>query len=143
MPVQNRAIEIHDSELDKVTLEAGVAVLHFPRVYIHSSEGRPAIDAGSGWSQQAVIRIGNARIEGKFSEESREAYGGHAHHLSGGSLRINSSVSDNLIPIPLEAQGDIELTLECWGDVVRVHGNSVSLELIGTAEYVEEFHPGP
>jgi len=46
VPVQNRAIEIHDSELDEVTLEAGVAVLHFPHVYIHSSDGRPAIDAG-------------------------------------------------------------------------------------------------
>ena len=142
MLVLNRAIEIHDSELDEVTLEAGVAVLHFPHVYIHSSEGRPAIDVGSGWSQEAVIRIGNARVEGKFSQESREAYGGHAHYLSDGSLRIDGSVSDNLIPIPLDVQGDIELTLECWGDVVRVHGNSAQLELIGTAEYVEEFHPG-
>jgi len=142
VPVQNRAIEIHDSELDEVTREAGVAVLHFPHVYIHSSEGRPAIDAGSGWSQEAVIRIGSARVEGKFSRESREAYGGDAHHLSDGSLRIDGSVSDNLIPIPLDVQGDVELTLECWGDVVRVHGNSARLELIGTAEYVEEFDPG-
>jgi len=137
--VQNRAIEIHDSALDQITLEGGGAVLHFPQVYIHSSEGRPATDAGSGWTQEAVIRIGNARIEGMFSEESREAYGGHAHYLSDGSLRINGSVSDNLIPIPLDVQGDIELTLECWGNVVRVHGNSARLELIGTAEYVEEF----
>lgn len=142
MPVQDRAIEIHDSELDEVTLEAGVAVLHFPHVHIHSSDGRPAIDAGSGWSQEAVIRIGNARVDGKFSQESREAYGGHAHCLSDGSLRIDGAVSDNLIPIPLDVQGDIELTLECWGDVVRVHGKSVRLELIGTAKYVEEFHPG-
>jgi hypothetical protein len=89
-----------------------------------------------------VIRVANAHIEGEFSQESRDAYGGHAHYLSGGSLRINGSVSDNLIPIPLDVQGDIELTLECWGDVVRVHGNSVRVELIGTAKYVEEFHPG-
>jgi hypothetical protein len=139
--VQNRAIEIHDSALEKITVEAGVAVLHFPQVYIHSSEGRPAIDAGSGWTQEAVIRIGNAHIEGKFSQESREAYGGHAHYLSDGCLRINGSASDNLIPIPLDVHGDIELTLECWGDVVRVQGNSARLELMGAAEYVEEFHP--
>ena len=140
MPVQNRAIEIHDSALDRITLEGDVAVLHFPQVYIHSSEGRPAIDAGSGWTQEAVIRIGDAHIDGKFSQESREAYGG-THHLSDGSIRINRSVSDNLIPIPLDVQGDIELTLACWGDVVHVHGNSARLELIGKAEYVEEFHP--
>jgi hypothetical protein len=139
--VQNRAIEIHDSALDQITLEAGQAVLRFLKVYIHSSEGRPAIDAGTGWTQEAIIRIGNAQVEGKFSQESREAYGGYAHYLSDGSLRINSTVSDNLIPVPLDVQGDIELTLNCWGDIVRVHGNSARLELIGTAEYVEEFHP--
>ena len=74
--VQNRAIEIHDSALDQITVEAGEAVQHFRWVYIHSSEGRPAIDEGSGWTQEAVIRIGNAQIEDKFSQEGREAYGG-------------------------------------------------------------------
>jgi hypothetical protein len=138
--VQNRAIEIHDSALDQIALEGGVAVLHFPQVYIHSSEGRPAIDAGTGWTQEAVIRIGNARIEGELSQESRAAYGGYAHYLSDGSLGINGSVSDNLIPIPLDVRGDIELKLECWGEVVRVHGTSAQLELIGTAVYVERFH---
>ena len=139
--MENLAIEIHDSAVDQITLEAGVAVLHFPEVYIHSSEGRPAIDAGTGWTQEAVIRVANAHIEGKFSQESRDAYGGYAHYLSDGSLRINGSVFDNLIPLPLDVQGNIELRLECWGDVVRVHGSSVSVELIGTAKYVEEFHP--
>lgn len=139
--MENRAIEIHGSALDQISLENGVALLHFPHVYIHLSSGRPAIDAGTGWTQEAVIRIGNAQIEGKFSQESSEAYGGYAHYLSDGSLRINGSVSGNLIPIPLDVQGDIELTLECWGDVVCVHGNSARLELIGTAEYVEEFRP--
>lgn len=141
--MENRAIEIHDSALDQISLENGVALLHFPEVYIHSSTGRPAIDSGSGWTQEAVIRIENAQITGKFSQESREAYGGYAHYLSDGSLRINGSVSDNLglIPIPLDVQGDVELTLECWGDVVRVRGNSAKLELIGTAKYVEKFRP--
>ncbi|HEX4427361.1 MAG TPA: hypothetical protein VH079_18310 [Terriglobales bacterium] len=139
--MQNKVIEIHDSALDQIGLEGGVAVLHFPEVYIHSSEGRPAIDAGTGWTQEAVIRIENARVEGEFSKESREAYGGYAHYLHDGSLAINSAVSDNLIPIPLDIQGEVELTLECWGDIVRVWGSSVKLELIGTPKYVEEYHP--
>jgi hypothetical protein len=88
--VQNRVIEIHDSALDQIADEDGVAVLHFPQVYIHSSEGRPAIDTGTGWTQEAVIRIENAHIEGEFCKESREAYGGYAHYLSDGSLRINA-----------------------------------------------------
>jgi hypothetical protein len=118
-----------------------MAVLYFPKVYIHSSEGRPAIDAGTGWTQEAVIRIGNARIEGKFSQESREAYGDYAHYLSDGSLAINGTISDNLIPIPLDVRGEIDLKLECCGDIVHVHGSSAKLELIGKAKYVEEYHP--
>lgn len=139
--MQNRAIEIHDSALDRIALESGVAVLHFPSVYIHSSEGRPAIDAGTGWTQEALIRIGNARIEGEFSQESREACRGYAHCLSDGSLGIGGSVFDNLIPIPLDVQADIELKLECGSEVVRVHGTSAKLELIGSAVYVEKFQP--
>ena len=139
--MQNRAIEIHDSALDQITRERDVAVLQFAEVYIHSSEGRPAIDVGTGWAQQAVIRIGNADIEGEFSKESREAYNGYGHYLSGGSLCINGLISDNLIPIPLDVKGDVELTLECWGDVVRVRGTSAKLELIGAAKYVEKFQP--
>jgi hypothetical protein len=41
----------------------------------------------------------------------------------------------------LDVEGDIELKMECWGDVVRVRGSSARLELVGAAEYVEEFHP--
>ena len=58
--MQNRAVEIHDSAIDQIILEGSVAVLRFPKVYIHSSEGRPAIDAGTGWTQEAVIRVANA-----------------------------------------------------------------------------------
>jgi hypothetical protein len=139
--VQNRAIEIHDSAFDGITLQDGTAVLHFKEVYIHSSAGRPAIDAGTGWTQEAMIRIGNAQVEGTFSQESREAYNGYGHYLSGGSLRIDASLSENLIPIPLSVTGEIELRIECWGEVVCVRGISAQLELIGTPEYVEEFQP--
>ena len=139
--MQNRAIEIHDSMLGQIALQDGVAMLYFPQVYIHSSEGRPAIDAGTGWTQEALIRIENAHIDGKLSKESSEAHSGQPHCLSDGWLRIDASVSDNLIPIPLDVKGDIELTLEWSGEIVHVHGNAASLELLGTAEYVEEFHP--
>jgi hypothetical protein len=138
VPVQNQAIEIHDSAFDQITLQDGAAILRFKEVYIHSSEGSPAVDAGTGWTQEAVLRIGNASVEGTFSKESREAYRGYAHYLSDGSFRIDNIVSENLIPIPLDVEGDIELKMECWGEVVCVRGTSAKLELIGAAEYVEE-----
>lgn len=138
--MQNRAIEIHDSELDQITFEGADAVLNFPHVYIHSSDGIPAVDSGTGWTQKAMIRVSNARVEGSFSEESRAAYNG-VHVLGDGALTISGTVSDNLIPIPLDVTGEIEIRLECWGDVVRVSGTSARLELIGDAEYVENFSP--
>lgn len=139
--MQNRAIEIHDCAFDQITLEGRTALIHFKGVYIHSSEGRPAIDHGTGWSQPAVIRIGNAIVEGAFKKESREAYKGYAHYLGDGSLTINGAVvADGLIPIPLDVHGEVELKLECWDDVIRVRGSSAQLELIGEAKYVEE-HP--
>jgi hypothetical protein len=138
--VQNRVIEIHDSELDKITFEGADAVLHFPHVYIHASDGTPAVDRGTGWSQKAIIRIGDARVEGEFSAESREAKYG-VHVLSDGDLIINGSVSSNLIPIPLQVHGSVELSLKCWGDTVRVVGDSAHLELLGEPSYIEDF-PG-
>jgi hypothetical protein len=68
--VQNQVIEIHDSALDRITLEGGMAVLYFPEVYIHLSEGRPAIDAGTGWTQEAVIRIGSAELRASFPKRA-------------------------------------------------------------------------
>ncbi|HKR31922.1 MAG TPA: hypothetical protein VJT08_15685 [Terriglobales bacterium] len=133
--MQNRAIEIHDSEFDRITFEGADALLHFPHVYIHASEGRPAIDCGTGWSQRAELRIGSARVEGSFSAESRED---GVNVLSNGHLIVNETVSNNLIPIPLDVHGNVELSLQCWSDVVHVVGNSAKLELLGEPTYIEE-----
>ena len=39
---------------DQIKLDGDMAVLRIREVYIHSSKGRPAIDAGTGWAQEAV-----------------------------------------------------------------------------------------
>ncbi len=136
--MQNRCIELHDSELDAIAFEGADVILHFPHLYIHASDGRPGWDRGTGWSQEAFLRIGRAHVQGKFSEESRAAYDG-VHCLSSGHLTIDGNQSQNIIPIPLNVRGTVELSLECWGDTVRVSGDSITLELLGEAKYVEEF----
>ena len=136
--MQSRFIEIHDSEFDTILYEGEGAVLHFPHVYIHASDGEPGSDCRSGWSQEAIVRVGHAHIEGKFSDESRAANGG-VHYLATGELTIDGNRWDNVIPIPLCVRGAVELSLECWGDTVRVSGDSITLELLGDAKYVEEF----
>jgi hypothetical protein len=47
----SRAIEIHDSTLDGLSVERRVAVLRFAHAYIHQSEGTPGVAPGTGWSQ--------------------------------------------------------------------------------------------
>ena len=133
---KNRAIEIHDSVLDALSLENGDAVLHFSHLYIHETEGVPGVDAGTGWSQQGKLTIDDAMVDGSISELPRDLWDGH--------VAMGGTISDNMIPVPLDYVGRIELRLEAWGavsEVVSFTGTGAKLELIGKAEYVEEFKP--
>ena len=132
--MKNRAIEIHDSTLDAISIRDGAAVLHFPCVYIHESIGRPGVDAGSGWVQQALLRISDAAITRSFSTFPADLLDGH--------IKLGDAVLKNEIPIPLSHKGIVELRLESWNDeAVLITGNSADLELIGEPKYVEEFRP--
>jgi hypothetical protein len=133
----NRVIEIHDSQLDRITMEGETALIHFRSVYIHQSEGELWVDNTTGWSQEAELRIGNAHVEGSFTVPQK-VWGGDIN-LQDGSLRIGDALSDNLIPIPLQVTGDIELKLESCGETVRVCGTAAHLQLIGAARYVEKY----
>lgn len=122
--------------LDALSLDNGDAVLHFSHLYIHETEGVPGIDAGTGWSQEGKITIGGGIIEGSISELPRDLWDGH--------LVMDETISENMIPVPLDWRGKIELRLKAWGavsEVVSVRGTGAKLELIGRAEYVERFKP--
>src|ERR1700761_5045624 len=99
----NRCIEIHDSILAGVSFSHGEARLHFSSVYIHQSEGVPGRDAGSGWTQEAILRISNARAEGSFLK--------FPVSLSDGNLQLGRQTFDNEIPVPLRHNGSIALRL--------------------------------
>jgi hypothetical protein len=128
----NRIIEIHDSGLKSISASNGEIVLELSPAYIHMSDGRPGIDAGTGWIQDAVIRIRGEEICGLISELPCD--------LSDGYLKVNGEFSDNLIPIPLVATGDIELHFtSIGGEALQVRGNRITLELLGEARYIEKF----
>ena len=98
------------------------------------------MDAGTGWTQEAALRITDAQVDGAFSV-ALQVWDGTIVYLSDGSLRIGDVISDNLIPIPLRITADIHLRLVSCGEVVQVRGTSAYLELIGEPKYVEEFKP--
>jgi hypothetical protein len=132
--MKNRAIEIHDSTLGAISLRDGEAVLHFPCVYIHESMGTPGVDAGSGWVQEALLRISGAAVSKSFSKFPADLLDGH--------IMLGDEVLSNEIPIPLSHKGIVELRLESWNDeVVLITGSRAELELIGDPKYVEEFRP--
>jgi hypothetical protein len=132
----NRAIEIHDSVLASVSFSQGEAQLHFSSVYVHESEGVPGRDPGSGWVQEAILRISDAKVEGAFSEFPVD--------LSDGQIQMENKFLDNEIPVPLRHRGAFELRLRAMRQeqgVVRFRGSGAELELLGEPEYVEEFRP--
>jgi hypothetical protein len=50
----NSLIELHDSRVSNVTRGAGTVTIRFDPPYLHNSEGRPAVDPGTGWIQKHV-----------------------------------------------------------------------------------------
>lgn len=118
----NRAIEIHDSILETIEVEGDVALLRFEVVYIHESEGRPGWDDGVCWMQAANIVIDKAVVEGGFSEPST--------WLRDGFVKIDD-VHFDLIPVPLDAAGNVELVLDAWVEEITIRGKQIRLELIG------------
>ena len=128
----NQAIEIHDSELASIEASDGNIILKLSPAYIHMSDRRPAIDAGTGWLQDAVIRVRGTAVAGSMSELPCDLWDGY--------LKLNGELSDNLIPIPLAATGDIELHLTSKaGESVNVRGDSITLELLGEPKYIDDF----
>jgi hypothetical protein len=114
----NRAIEIHDSVLAGVSFSRGEAQLHFSLAHIHPSEGVPGRDAGSGWVQEAILRMRDARVEGAFSELPVD--------LSDDQIQMEKKSFDNEIPVPLRHKGAFELRLRA----VR-QGQGVFPDLLG------------
>jgi len=127
-------MEIHDSILESLTVEPGHMVLTFSEAYIHQSEGRPMIDAGTGWVQRAVIHIRGEIASGSFTKMPCD--------LVDGYLELDGKELDNEIPIPLSFTGDVELGLTAEnGETIKIRGNHIALGLMHEPAYVEKF-PG-
>ena len=132
----HRTIEIHDSVLAQISFVQNEARLHFSAAYMHQSEGIPGQDPGTGWSQEAILHVPDAKVEGSFSE--------FPINLSDGQFWLGHNLLKNQIPVPLRCKGDFKLRLEAWRqakEIVIVIGSGVELGLIGKPKYVDDFRP--
>jgi hypothetical protein len=128
----NSAIEIHDSSLTSIAKRSDLLELRF-HAYIHTSLGTPGVDAGTGWTQDVMLVFDGGTLEGSITEWPAVLYDG--------TLEIDGEASKNIIPIPLDRKGNIQLTLKpsFMDDPIVVRGNHVHLERQGAPIYVEKF----
>lgn len=130
----NTAIELHDSTVAEISSRAGTVIVRFVPAYLHKSEGRPGLDCGTGWVQDAQLRFADAFVTGACPDLPCD--------IMDGELVFGGDRRDNEIPVPLEVTEPTKLSLKFGPKhAVTVKGRSVRLELLGEAKYVEEFKP--
>jgi hypothetical protein len=122
MPDLPYSIELHDSRVSAIAFEGGIAIAQLRPAYIHRD--------GKGWSQDADIIIRESSV-GQLPEFPAT--------IADGSLRTEQCPYHNLLYLPLAAAGPVSLELELFsGSVIKVHGNSVEVVLLGEPVFVEE-----
>lgn len=129
----NEMIELHDSQLVAFSWADGVAIILLRPVHVHRSEGRPGVDAGTVWLQEAMFTVTNAAVS---------ALGKLPARVLDGSMRVGIEMRKNLIPSAGVFVADIELKLSLQGaDHLTVRCDQLMVTLTGQAEFAENFEP--
>lgn len=139
----NRSIELHDTSVGRIETIRDVVLVHLSPAYVHTSEGRPGWDAGTGAWQHAIIRLADGSIDDQ--RQTFASLAGTLPTLPGsigdGTLRVAGREYPNEIPIPSPG-GPVELHLVFRsGHELTIRAESIALELIGEAFDEEEFRP--
>jgi len=126
------ALEFHDS--DVVELRPSENTLHmiFEPAYVHRSEGRPGVDAGSGFLQPAEIVFSGA----KYTEKDGPCTGA----ISEGLIQVSGKRFDSVLPLPFDVAGKVsaEFTFES-GAVLSITATGVSCASTGPAVLVDGY----
>ena len=117
-----------------VELRHAESTLHmiFEPAYVHRSNGRPGVDAGSGFLQPAEIVFTGAQV----TEKDGPCKGA----ISEGMISVSGKKFDSVLPLPYEASGKVsaEFTFES-GAVLSVTATGVSCASTGPAELVDGY----
>jgi hypothetical protein len=129
----NRLIELHDSRVLDLT-DDGDHVLIAMSAYVHESEGRPGIDAGTGWTQPVRITVFEGRVVRRHQ--------GDRLWIIDGVIRVGDETFDNMMPTDVLADGDVKLVFSGAEGVLDVVGAGIRVEVTGEAKHVEDFPRG-
>jgi hypothetical protein len=130
----NCCLEFHDSRAGSVTSADGTVKLALTSAYIHKSEGIPGVDAGTGWTQAAILEFSAASIA-----ESHDVGDGW---IIDGLLEVNRGHALSCIPVPLDVSGMVKATFGFSnGLVLVIEAARAHLALSGNPSFVETFTP--
>ncbi|MDZ4252994.1 MAG: hypothetical protein U1A72_10540 [Sulfuritalea sp.] len=124
-------LELYDSRIDEVQIVGFDARVHFSHAYIRKSKGRPGRDAGSGWSQAALLVIGEAVVIGQLPVLPNT--------IADGCLQVGG-IRHGLLPLPFRRKAEVDLSLVFSdGTALHIAGRGAMVELLGKATYLEDF----
>ena len=124
-------LELHESRIDALEIIDADTHVHFSHAYIHKSKGTPGRDPGSGWSQEAVLIIGNARSDGQLPPLPNA--------IADGYLEVGG-IKHTLLPLPFTRKADVSLSLVFVdGTSLALSGRGAAVELLGKPIYLEDF----
>jgi len=124
-------LELHDTTVAAI-VQVGDQVVVFLRAYVHQSEVRPGVDAGSGWVQAVALTFAEGTVEGAIPDLPADIWHG--------DLVVDEVIMSNMVPLPFHLTGSVALQLQLDAPAeIIVRGRKMELTLIGEAVYVEEF----
>lgn len=130
---QNRAIEFHDSVLHAVRVVGNDTVVDMT-LYVHSSDGRPGVDAGTGWYQAGELLVRGVAID----PSSRASL-----KVDDGIVSVDAERFVNIVPLPFERTGRVTVEFRGRGEAFLARGSALRVVLKGEPGQVEQFPGSP
>jgi hypothetical protein len=122
----NAAIELDDSVLESISMDGKSVRLLFEPAYRRRRAARPGVDAGLGFVQNSILEVENGRVEGEVGSLPTEIFDG--------SLQLPSDISENVLILPPDPSGPIEVILQLAPDNRRICITGSLLKVQATSE---------
>lgn len=126
--MSNQCIELHDSKVRALREARGEVQLELD-AYVHMSEGRPGIDAGTGWTVPIRMTLSSATLVRDFE--------GDGLWITDGTIRVGSTVLDNECPVTFDVTDEIQIRFVGHEGSLTVTGTRLQVEPVGAATFVE------
>ncbi len=106
----------------------------FQPAYVHETPGTPGLDPGTGWLQTIELFVASGSMEGTLTALP--------FNVIEGTLTIDDRKYSNLLPLPMNLTGKVELNLLLGSmESVVIRGNGITTGWEGLPEDPEDF-PG-